>query len=101
MTIAATRRYDGIELTVADEGPGLPPGSEARIFDTFLRVEGSDRTKDGTGLGLAIVKGFAEAMGLTVAASTRAEPRGARFAVEFPEALLVGAPAVATEAAAE
>ncbi|QYE34630.1 sensor histidine kinase KdpD [Polymorphobacter sp. PAMC 29334] len=99
VTIAATRRYDGIELTVTDEGPGLPPGSEARIFDTFLRVEGSDRTKDGTGLGLAIVKGFAEAMGLTVAAGTRSDPRGARFAVLFPEALLVRAPAVATEAA--
>jgi two-component system sensor histidine kinase KdpD len=89
VTIEAKRRHDGIELAVLDEGPGLPPGSEARIFDTFLRVEGSDRTKDGTGLGLAIVKGFAEAMGLRVAASTRVEPHGARFAVQFPNGLLV------------
>ena len=89
VTIAATRRHNGIELAVLDEGPGLPPGSEARIFDTFTRVEGSDRTKDGTGLGLAIVKGFAEAMGLSVAASNRDGPHGARFAIQFPESLLV------------
>jgi hypothetical protein len=50
--------------------PGLPPGEEARIFETFARIEGSDR-KGGTGLGLAIVKGFAEAMGLEVSAANR------------------------------
>ena len=45
------------------------------MFETFTRLEGSDR-KGGTGLGLAIVKGFAEAMGLTVAAANRGDPRG-------------------------
>ena len=89
VTIAATRRHDGIDLNVLDQGPGLPPGSEARIFDTFTRVEGSDRTKDGTGLGLAIVKGFAEAMGLSVSAANRHEPPGARFTLHFPNTLLV------------
>jgi hypothetical protein len=58
-------------LSVMDEGPGLPPGEEARIFETFTRIEGSDR-KGGTGLGLAIVKGFAEAMGLSVSPPTAA-----------------------------
>ena len=89
VTIAATRRHDGIDLAVLDEGPGLPGGSEARIFDTFTRVEGSDRTKDGTGLGLAIVKGFAEAMGLSVSAANRHDPQGAQFTLHFPDALLV------------
>ena len=71
-----------------DEGPGLPPGEEQRIFETFARIEGSDR-KGGTGLGLAIVKGFAEAMGLTVQASNRHDRMGARFDLVFPEAMLV------------
>ena len=97
VTIAATRRHDGIDLAVLDLGPGLPPGSETRIFDTFTRVEGSDRTKDGTGLGLAIVKGFAEAMGLSVSAANREAPHGAQFTLHFPEALLVrGSEAIAT-----
>ena len=70
--------------------PGLPAGEEARIFETFTRLEGSDR-KGGTGLGLAIVKGFAEAMGLSVAAATREDPRGACFMIRFPNAVLIKA----------
>ncbi|MDB5692956.1 MAG: histidine kinase [Alphaproteobacteria bacterium] len=88
ITIAAQRRPDGLTLSVLDEGPGLPPGEEMRVFETFTRLEGSDR-KGGTGLGLAIVKGFAEAMGLAVAAATRDAPRGACFSLLFPERLLV------------
>jgi two-component system sensor histidine kinase KdpD len=80
--IGACRRGNGLELTVEDEGPGIPEGQERRIFDTFARIEGSDR-KGGTGLGLAIVKGFAEAMGLQVEARNRADGRGAVFAVGF------------------
>ena len=46
-----------LALSVLDEGPGLPPGREREVFETFRRLEGSDRAKGGTGLGLAIVKG--------------------------------------------
>ncbi|MEA3002388.1 MAG: two-component system, OmpR family, sensor histidine kinase KdpD, partial [Sphingomonadales bacterium] len=88
ITVAARRRPDGLTLSVLDEGPGLPPGREINVFETFTRLEGSDR-KGGTGLGLAIVKGFAEAMGLAVSASNRSEPRGACFSLLFPERLLV------------
>ncbi len=87
--IAATRRAGELVLSILDEGPGLPEGREEQLFETFARFEGSDRTKGGTGLGLAIVKGFAEAMGLTVEASNRGEPRGARMSVHFPESVLV------------
>jgi two-component system, OmpR family, sensor histidine kinase KdpD len=87
--IAATRQPGRLTLSIVDQGPGLPAGREAEMFGTFQRVEGSDRAKSGTGLGLAIVKGFAEAMGLSVEASTRTQPKGARFSLCFPEALLV------------
>jgi two-component system sensor histidine kinase KdpD len=86
--VSARRLRDGITLSVIDQGRGLPPGDEARVFETFSRVEGSDR-KGGTGLGLAIVKGFAEAMGLAVAAANRDNPRGACFMIRFPESVLV------------
>lgn len=91
ITIAATRQMDEVSLSVLDEGPGLPPGSEKLVFETFTRVQGSDRSKGGTGLGLAIVKGFAEAMGLTVEATNRGEPRGACMSVHFPERTLLRA----------
>lgn len=72
----------GAHLSVKDEGPGIPDGEAARIFETFARIEGSDR-KGGTGLGLAIVKGFAEAMGLTVTATNRQDGPGACFTIVF------------------
>lgn len=82
--IKAARTRDGLTLSVIDQGPGLPSGQETRIFDTFTRLEGSDR-KGGTGLGLAIVKGFAEAMGLSVSAANRQDVRGACFTISFPD----------------
>ncbi len=87
VTIAARRDAHGLTLSVMDEGPGIPPGEETRIFGTFARIEGSDR-KGGTGLGLAIVKGFADAMGLAVTAANRMDREGACFAIRFDAAKL-------------
>jgi len=83
VTIEARRPPDGLILSVLDQGPGLPPGGEQALFGRFERVEGSDRV-GGTGLGLAIVKGFADAMGLGVTASNRADVSGACFSIIFP-----------------
>ncbi|KQX20881.1 MULTISPECIES: sensor histidine kinase [unclassified Sphingomonas] len=88
--IDAERTPGELVLSILDEGPGLPPGREEEVFQTFARFEGSDRSKGGTGLGLAIVKGFADAMGLVAMAANRTgEPRGARFSIHFPERVLV------------
>ena len=87
--IRARRIADAIQLSVIDQGPGITPGNEKRVFETFTRLEGSDRVKHGTGLGLAIVKGFAEAMGLSVEAGNNADPHGARFTITMPEALII------------
>ena len=89
ITVRARRAQTGLSLMVLDEGPGLPPGEEARIFGTFARIDGSDR-RGGSGLGLAIVKGFAEAMGLTASASNRTDTSGACFTINFDQAHLRG-----------
>ena len=91
ITLRAERSYGGLVLSVMDEGSGLPPGREKEVFETFRRLQGSDRSVSGTGLGLAIVKGFAEAMGMTVQASNRVDGFGACFSLHFPERLLVRA----------
>jgi two-component system sensor histidine kinase KdpD len=83
ITVEARRLPDRLVLSVLDQGPGLPPGREATLFDRFTRVDGNDMS-GGTGLGLAIVKGFADAMGLTVSAANR-EAGGATFGVIWPE----------------
>ncbi|WP_445191933.1 DUF4118 domain-containing protein [Sphingomonas sp. Tas61C01] len=93
IVVEGVHRYGEIRLSVLDEGPGLPPGREAEVFETFRRLEGSDRATGGTGLGLAIVKAFAEAMGMTVEAGNRADATGAAFTLVFPSALIVRSPA--------
>jgi two-component system sensor histidine kinase KdpD len=92
ITIRGSRRPDELVLAILDEGPGLAPGREKDVFETFTRLEGSDR-KGGTGLGLAIVKGFAEAMGMTATAANREDGGGAIFSLHFPDRLIVRASA--------
>jgi two-component system, OmpR family, sensor histidine kinase KdpD len=83
MVVRARLAGEGLALSVIDNGPGIRPGEEQRVFGMFTRLEGSDR-RGGTGLGLAIVKGFAQAMGMEVAAANRGEQSGAVFTLLIP-----------------
>jgi len=83
ITLRARVADDGLELSVADAGPGLPPEFRERAFERFSRVE-TGRTTPGTGLGLAIVKALAEAHGGTVAIAS-AEPHGAIVTITLPD----------------
>jgi len=74
--ITITARRDGslVEISVADQGPGLPEQELEEVFAPFYRPE-SARTREtgGAGLGLAIVRTSVEACGGTVACRNRAE----------------------------
>jgi len=85
-TIAVRGRRDGghVLLSVADEGPGIPPDDLERVFDSFYRVRKTDHVPAGTGLGLAICRGFVEAMGGTITAANRTDRPGAVFAIRLP-----------------
>ena len=96
IVVSGTHRSGMLTLSILDEGPGLPAGQEMEVFETFRRVEGSDRAVGGTGLGLAIVKAFAEAMGMSVLADNRQDIAGARFSLCFPAALIVRDPPAGT-----
>ncbi|MEE8526819.1 MAG: ATP-binding protein [Thermoanaerobaculia bacterium] len=54
--LRARRRDDLVALEVSDNGPGIPPEEQERVFDLFYSTK-----KGGTGLGLAIVQRIAEA----------------------------------------
>jgi two-component system sensor histidine kinase KdpD len=70
-----------VVIEVADRGPGLPPGSEARIFEKFFR--GKHGGTSGAGLGLTICRGIAEAHGGTLVAENRKDG-GALFRLRLP-----------------
>lgn len=91
LTIGAQRLdTDGksfVRVTVDDNGPGLPVGMEARVFEKFTRGE-KESAKPGIGLGLAICRAIVEAHGGTIGALNRVSAdghvEGARFWFTLP-----------------
>jgi signal transduction histidine kinase len=79
-----TRTDDGVaELTVADEGPGIPPELRERVFDRFFRIDLARTRRSGGGLGLAIAREVVEAHGGTIQAQEN-HPRGTRMTIRIP-----------------
>jgi signal transduction histidine kinase len=80
VVVSAQQVGDWLELTVADDGQGIPEQDRQRIFDLFQR--GSTSGARGSGVGLGMVRRIAEAAGGSVrlAESTL----GARFVVRLP-----------------
>jgi two-component system OmpR family sensor kinase len=72
-----------VMVQVADHGPGVPAKDRERIFDRFIRLEGTAAGRPGFGLGLYIVRIISENHG----GSVRIEETpggGATFVVELP-----------------
>ena len=67
IAISAEVTTEGLVVRVADEGPGLPPGEEERVFDKFHRGA-SEAAQSGVGLGLSICKAIVEAHGGEISA---------------------------------
>ncbi len=76
VVIVTTRTKLGAELTVEDDGPGIPAGQEERIFEWFVTTRAQ-----GSGLGLPASRRVMEALG---GALELACPRPARFLLRIP-----------------
>jgi signal transduction histidine kinase len=83
VTIRMRDRDKWLHFEVEDTGPGLPRGSEDRVFEPFVRVSGT-RT-GGIGLGLATVKRLVESHGGRVGVYSMLG-RGCRFRFDLPRA---------------
>jgi two-component system sensor histidine kinase KdpD len=82
VTVSAEVRGADLRVTVADDGPGLPPGREEAVFQKFTRGERESATP-GVGLGLAICRAIIEAHGGRIIGENRAGG-GAAFVFTLP-----------------
>ncbi|MBC7987427.1 MAG: HAMP domain-containing histidine kinase, partial [Sphingomonadaceae bacterium] len=78
--IRCEREGDLAAVIVADQGAGIAPEDQARIFEKFERLESRE---PGTGLGLYIARRLARAMGGDIAVDS-APGQGARFVLSLP-----------------
>jgi signal transduction histidine kinase len=83
--IWATVRADGemVTLVIEDDGPGVDPALEQRVFERFVRGGGDGGR--GSGLGLAIVHAVATSHGGTVTLTRPDSGPGTRFVIQIPQ----------------
>lgn len=99
--VSARVADNGVEISVTDNGPGIPPAQLEHIFERFVRGDaGLTQRVGGTGLGLAISKSLVELHGGTITAASEVG-RGSTFTVTLPaadaaavEAAPVGTPVI-------
>jgi two-component system sensor histidine kinase KdpD len=80
--ILASEIAGGVEVEVADRGPGIPRAEQKHIFEKFYRLK-NEGAESGAGLGLAICRGFVEAHGGRIWVDER-EGGGSRFRFTLP-----------------
>lgn len=94
VTVVACANDSHLEVSVQDQGPGIPESHQKSIFEKFEQVSKDDsRVKGGTGLGLAISKALVDAHGGKIAVQSR-EGEGSKFLFTIPlknQSLLGGA----------
>lgn len=83
--IAVRSRPGGAEVSVADDGPGIPAADQALLFEPFRRAPGADRAGSGAGLGLFIAERIVHAHGGRIELHSR-PGEGTLFRLLFPPA---------------
>ena len=82
--VSARSHEDMVQITVADDGPGIPEDALERVFERFYRVDKArSREQGGTGLGLSIVKHIVLSHGGRVWAESKLE-QGSQFHFTLP-----------------
>ena len=84
LAVQVSRHHDRVEWRVTDNGPGIPPEEQTRIFEGFYQVEKEfTGTVEGVGLGLALVKRLVTSYGGTIQVSSTVG-EGSAFTITFP-----------------
>jgi two-component system sensor histidine kinase FlrB len=86
VTLKARLHGDRMEFTVKDNGPGIAPSIQSRVFEPFFSTRPA-----GTGLGLAVVKTVTEAHGGELVLHSTPE-RGTSIELDLPRVAALGPP---------
>ena len=97
--IRAVTTDTGVELSVADSGPGIPQADRPRVTERFVRLEAS-RNSPGTGLGLSLVAAVAHFHNAELVLEDNT-PSGLMAVLRFPRAAIRALPGVPLKNAAE
>jgi CheY-like chemotaxis protein len=85
VTLEVTEEQNEIVCRVRDTGIGIPPESQATIFDLFRQLGDSvERSQGGLGIGLTLVKRLVEMHGGTIKATSEGPGSGSEFIVHLP-----------------
>lgn len=84
VTVRVAAKRNAVELSVEDNGPGIPPAERELVFERFHRVLGSGA--EGCGLGLAIVREIAQNHNAEIRLGPGAGSAGTLVTVAFPKA---------------
>ena len=85
ITLSIQREDDTLHFAVSDNGPGISPKDQTRVFEKFARLDYSVGTPSGVGLGLAFCKLAVEAHGGRIYIESDGIPgRGSTFHVRIP-----------------
>lgn len=84
LTLGSTVRSGVWALSLADEGPGVPPAELERIFERFVQLGGARAAGDGAGLGLAIARSIVQRHDGCIRAVNRTDRSGLRIELELP-----------------
>ncbi|HAV36621.1 MAG TPA: PAS domain-containing sensor histidine kinase, partial [Massilia sp.] len=84
VTLVLAEHEGCARLSVCDQGAGIPPEFQPRVFQRFAQADGADtRQQGGTGLGLSITKSLVEEHGGRIGFETAAG-QGTTFRVDLP-----------------
>jgi two-component system sensor histidine kinase KdpD len=87
--VSAAAAGHNVELSIEDEGPGIPDGSRERVFEKFYRIPGRqsyDPRRKGIGLGLPIARRLVEAQGGRIWVESSSADKGTVVRATLPTA---------------